>query len=324
MHSNPLELIKQTSLKEEKITKNGQTQNVHVIVKNSPFQMVCGYRDPSFNINLNEFSFDIKLIYDMDDEKEVSWVKIKPVEYKPTVNEEGNQISFDTVKIKVLSSHHEDNLFRLKLSMWKPENDEIYSLLSNPIKVISKPLRSKPKKSQTVSDDHTSHNPSSRMKRSHSLQKCGSQVKDRLNDTLASKIETLLEEQQKTTQELRDLKKELASQTLNSSTTIHSFYQKQEGESSQHMEGMSISTVLNSSYENLVGEPPKNIENGFTGVLSMISDMEPNEVFDNVRNLLRSLSTREISKLVELVDILQAAGLNDMHKVCPRECIVYH
>lgn len=44
--------------------------------------------------------------------------------------------------------------------------------------------------------------------------------------------------------------------------------------------------------------------------------MESNEAFDNVRNLLKNISAKDISKLVELVDILNAAGLNEIHNVC--------
>lgn len=44
--------------------------------------------------------------------------------------------------------------------------------------------------------------------------------------------------------------------------------------------------------------------------------MESNEAFDNVRNLLKNTSAKDISKLVELVDILNAAGLNEIHNVC--------
>lgn len=136
-----LHLVKQTALNEEKVTKNGQTQNVCVIVKNSPFQMIVALLNGG-SANFNHLAFDIKLLYDMNEEKEVAYVQSKPVEYKPTLNDLADQISFD-IKIKVLSSHHEDNFFRLKLTVWDPHNPQFPSLtlMSLPIKVISKPLK---------------------------------------------------------------------------------------------------------------------------------------------------------------------------------------
>lgn len=141
-----LELVKQTSLSEEKLTRFGQVVDVHVVVKNSPFQVISRVRGVA--VNLHHFSHDLKLMYDMEEEKEVSWVKQKPVEYKTSISEDGSQISLEAIKIKVLSSHHEDNLFRLRLSMWDPNNEAInFVVVSHPIKVISKPLKSRGRRS---------------------------------------------------------------------------------------------------------------------------------------------------------------------------------
>lgn len=42
--------------------------------------------------------------------------------------------------------------------------------------------------------------------------------------------------------------------------------------------------------------------------------MNSTEAFDTIREILRKLSARESSKLLELVDVLNAAGLNELHK----------
>jgi len=42
--------------------------------------------------------------------------------------------------------------------------------------------------------------------------------------------------------------------------------------------------------------------------------MESTEALERVRELLRSMSARESAQLVELIDILNAAGLSDTHK----------
>lgn len=47
-----LELLNQTSLQEEKVTRFGQTYNVHIMVKNSPFVVTLGLRNsPQLNFN---------------------------------------------------------------------------------------------------------------------------------------------------------------------------------------------------------------------------------------------------------------------------------
>lgn len=215
-----LELLKQTCLKEEKITKNGQTQNVYVVVKNSPFQMICGVRDSDYNVNFNNFNFDVKLMYDMDGDKEVAWVKTKPVECKPVINDEGDKISFDAIKIKVLSSHHEDNLFRLKLTVWDPMNQECeYTLLSNPIKVISKPLRNKSKK-ELKNDNVLSTSPNSSSinspQRANS-KRSFSDLTESSDYLILEKIDSLLEAQRQTNQNIEHLKQFLSCypQTMN-------------------------------------------------------------------------------------------------------------
>jgi hypothetical protein len=175
------------------MTRFGHVVDVHVVVKNSPFQLICRMRGVS--VDLHKFSHDLKLMYDMEEEKEVSWVKQKPVEYKMVVSEDGAQISLEAIKIKVLSSHHEDNMFRLRLSVWDPANEAaVYMVASNPIKVISKPLKHRSKRASTASqanllmgfaghDDDSSPEPSPRrplgVKRQHGDMEAASTVSTR-------------------------------------------------------------------------------------------------------------------------------------------------
>lgn len=204
-----LELIKQTCLKEEKITKNGQTQNVYVVVKNSPFQMVCGVSEN--RVNFNKFNFDVKLMYDMDGDKEVAWVKTKPVECKPVINDEGDRISFDAIKIKVLSSHHEDNLFRLKLIVWDPNNQDCeYTLLSNPIKVISKPLRNKAKKELKCDNILSSPGSASLSTPIRSNKRSFSDITSSNDFQILEKIDSILEAQRQTNKQIEHLQQILS------------------------------------------------------------------------------------------------------------------
>lgn len=209
MGTPELSLLRQSSLHEEKVTKNGSTYNVHVVVKNSPFQVALALKSAKGD-SFTQCAYDIRLVYDESaDNKEVAFVKVKPVEYKPTINEMGDQISFD-VKIKVLSSHHEDNFFRLKIEVWDPQNEAFPKLMtmSAPIKVISKPLKHRKKASPSSAAAAAHPNGAYHeggVKRSHA---------DRSNDDeyLAGRIDSLLEEQQATRDEVRQLRQLLAIQ----------------------------------------------------------------------------------------------------------------
>jgi hypothetical protein len=143
----------------------------------------------------------------MADEKEVAWVKVKPVEYKPSVNDNNDQITFD-VKIKVLSSHHEDNFFKLRILVWDPDfPDHPVSASSLPIKVISKPLRKG--KAKTANGTHASSLETlaeASTKRSYSDRQDNASDEESANPKLMHKMNALLEEQQGMRDELRLLR----------------------------------------------------------------------------------------------------------------------
>lgn len=78
----------------------------------------------------------------------MSFVKTKPIEYKPVVNESGDQVTLN-MKIKVLTSQHEDMFFRVRVAALQQKTRQPLvpplELVSEPIKVISKPKQSKKK-----------------------------------------------------------------------------------------------------------------------------------------------------------------------------------
>lgn len=149
----PLQLLKQTSPTQEKVTCNGMQKTVHVVVKNAPFNVHIGLVSNTFMgqlLDLNHFTYDCVLLYDSDaSEKGVDFVKIKPLEFKATVNEAGNQLNLE-VRIKVLTSHHENNFFRIKIVLLDPTTGLPYHpalvTYSEPVKVISKPEQLKKNK----------------------------------------------------------------------------------------------------------------------------------------------------------------------------------
>jgi hypothetical protein len=321
-----LDLVKQTSLSEEKMTRFGQVVDVHVVVKNSPFQLISRIRGTS--VNLHAFSHDLKLMYDMEEEKEVSWVKQKPVEYKTVISEDGAQISLEAIKIKVLSSHHEDNLFRLRLTMWDPSNESIvYVVLSNPIKVISKPLKSRGRRSTPSTssqanllmgfvghDDDSSPEPSPRrsvpVKRQHnemdghSLPARSSPYRFQvpsgpapqipaaaptMDPNLMIKVSQIQDEQRRAADELKKIR-----------------------ELMEHSNNFDM--LFPGKRPKLSSDQPKDIQGIFSELLATFSQMESTEALERVRELLRTMSARESAQLVELIDILNAAGLSDTQK----------
>ncbi|PRP78417.1 hypothetical protein PROFUN_13721 [Planoprotostelium fungivorum] len=135
---NPqMQILSQGSVLVEKFSKGGTLKQVHVVVKNIVFNL-----DIASNFDLSRANLDAKLVYDWDKEDtetvEVSYVKSEPMDYKINI--------FDTYKavaelrVKVLSSQHEDMLFRVRItatdSKYNPTSQ--CTVVTQPIKVISK------------------------------------------------------------------------------------------------------------------------------------------------------------------------------------------
>jgi hypothetical protein len=143
-----LALLKQTSLTEETITTNGKTRPCHVVVKNSPFCVIFGFisangapivtnQTQPFSHDLHNFQLDVKLLYDADGQKEVDFVKNTPLQTKTTLNQNGSKLTLE-VRIKVLTSHMENSLFRIQVTAIDDSKQSAFSATSDAIKVISK------------------------------------------------------------------------------------------------------------------------------------------------------------------------------------------
>jgi len=102
-------------------------------------------------LDFNRFPLEARLVYDCDNFKEVGFVKLKPLEFKCHVNERGDQATVE-LRPKVLTSQLEDMLFRVKLvavdSITKQVIQSLF-VLSESIKVVSKPEQVKKKKAAT-------------------------------------------------------------------------------------------------------------------------------------------------------------------------------
>ncbi len=133
-------LLEQSSLAEERFSKNGVQKNVHIVVKNTPFVIALASKDLD-HFNFKNALIDVQLVYDTTSFKEVESVKMKPIESKLKHSDSGDVVNIE-IRIKVLTSQLEDMFFRVRIAALDPITKSIlpqYSILSHPIRVISKP-----------------------------------------------------------------------------------------------------------------------------------------------------------------------------------------
>jgi len=105
-----LQIVKQTSPFEERVTRNGIQRDVHVVIKNSPFVVQLA-TTKTCDVDLRHVAFEATLLYDTDGEKGVDFVKVKPIEFKSAPNEDSGDQCAVELRIKVLTSQHEDMFF---------------------------------------------------------------------------------------------------------------------------------------------------------------------------------------------------------------------
>jgi len=150
-------LIRQTASSQESIAKNGIHKEVHVVVKNTPFILEVSLTQPVLInnqiIDFHHLALDVLLLYDCPNLKAVNYVKSKPHEYKISINETGDKLCVNT-RIKVLTSQHEDMFFRVLLRFLEVSTKRMFrpalEVLSEPIKVISKPKQNTKRKRATT------------------------------------------------------------------------------------------------------------------------------------------------------------------------------
>jgi len=141
MSTSHLVLLRQDSLGKEHFSKNEVQKITHVVCKNIAFAVDIGFEG---YINLHKLRFQAVLLYDSDsgqDFKPVDFVKNSPLTYHVFVSERGDRATIE-LKISVLSSQHEDSLFRVFLSATDPAVDlppTQLQIITDPIKVVSKP-----------------------------------------------------------------------------------------------------------------------------------------------------------------------------------------
>jgi len=303
--TSPIFISGQKTHSEETISKNGLSKEIHVVVKNSPFHVTIG---GATHIDVRKIAFDAFLVYD-ETSKEVDFVKSKPVELKVTPTESGNEVECE-LRIKVLTSHHEDLLFKIKLSGYNPiTKEEIPGLFlyTFPIKVISKPEQLKkrpPSKKRTLTD--------------------------MLVETI-TRIEKKQEEQQ-------TLIERVLNQQLMMPISYSSVPPQQSSFLSSEMESPSIKKRKHDLFWDAMTDPsdklfdpipssssssssssyPKekdgkketvDFESAFSSMLKSYNLMTQEEKPETIRKMVRNTSSRETERLSELLDLFWTEGL---------------
>ncbi|EKE42938.1 hypothetical protein ENUP19_0284G0053 [Entamoeba nuttalli] len=117
---------------EERQMLDGTTKNVGVVIKQSAFLVVITSRTSS----LENCSVDCTLLYDNPDMSAVHFINQKPITFNSQVSDH-NSMNVE-LRILVLSSQHEDMLFRIKFDLYNSQREKIETLYSEPLRVISK------------------------------------------------------------------------------------------------------------------------------------------------------------------------------------------
>jgi len=261
---------------EESVSKNGIQRTVLIVVKNSPFHFQMGVTSGSSKIDFNQIAFESFLVYDCDGNKEVDYVKVKPIEFKPTPSENGQNLEVE-LRIKVLTSQHEDMLFKVKIQGFHPiTREEIpgMCLLTPAIKVISKPEQLKkrqPSKKRTLTD--------------------------LLVDTV-NRIEKKQEDQQRLIERMLSQQ----SQPLVVPAQVVDKRQKVDDTPASFWE------ELPEKNEAKAKELPE-FEESFVHLLKAYTAMKAEEKPETIRKLIRNSSGRDTERLSELLDLFWTEGL---------------
>jgi len=296
-----LVVTKQTSVSEERVTKRGKTSNVYVVVKNSPFQLGVVLKNTT-GANFNYLAFDMSLFYDMPGlSKEVAYVSTKPIDLKSSINDLGDEINFD-VKIKVLSSHHEDNHFRLRVLVWDPNNDQFPQLpvFSSPIKVISKPMNQrKPRGTKRTASQARIKSPPE-CDESVTTVSPMSVVETPVLDNALSKLDMQQQEALRMLNQILHMQTQMQTQFQPPAKRVKLTHCDQQPQ-----------TQLPSQVPRPLQES-KNVgdfEGSFSSMLRTYSQMNAEEKAERTRKFFRSLSARDGEQLEELFDIMATTGL---------------
>jgi len=133
--SSSVALLKQESLGIQRCCVNGTSKEVHYVVKNQPFLLHLH----SNNLNLANSLAEASLYYDSDESKQVEIPTGAPVSCR-VIPSKGSFVAEIEVEltVKVLSSHHGNSSFRVKVWLHTQSGEQV-EVLSHSILSVSKP-----------------------------------------------------------------------------------------------------------------------------------------------------------------------------------------
>jgi len=294
-----LVILRQQAAIEERFAKNGIQKNVHVVVKNSPFVVQVG-QNPAAQLphfDLSRVAFECALVYDTDAPdpqlstlpvKYVDFVRVKPMEFKAVPTERGDQVSVE-LRIKVLTSQHEDMFFRVLIQGLDPISRQPITNLrvfTEPIKVISKPEQIKKRLAEDASVE-----PKRNTNIANSVNGAAtpSQLivrKRTTNDLLAESLGRIEQQQQHHGKILENLQQILELQTP--------------------PKRRCTSPTLAKNAEK---EAENEFLSAFSSLLRAYNCLDPNQRPVAIRQLMRSVASCDLENFSEMIDMISAEGL---------------
>lgn len=127
------------TLSVEKQISNGKENPFFVVVKNTPFLIVVSSKEGD---DFRKIKISANLLYDCEPTREVQLIRSSPLEYVSHLSANGEEITIEA-RIHVLTSQHEDSLFRVCVKFGEKE------LTTEPLKVISKADTTRKSKDKT-------------------------------------------------------------------------------------------------------------------------------------------------------------------------------
>ena len=104
---------------EQRLLFDGSVKSIGVVVKQTTFSMAI----TSKCISLENTEIECNLVYDNDELTEVSYINQRPLTFNSFLN--SNKTMNVEVKILVLSSQHEDMLFRIRFDLYDHNHQKI-------------------------------------------------------------------------------------------------------------------------------------------------------------------------------------------------------
>jgi len=261
-----------------KIFQRMEYKKMYMFVKNLAFSIDV----ESQNVDLGKANLAAKLLYDFDRDidprLEVSYVKNEPLESKVNIFEAGAKAIVE-LKIKVLTSQHEDMLFRVQLYGIDPLTGQPLEAISKPIKVISKVTQLKKSQSGVLPT-------LSGKKRVMSHQ--SNSVPIVTSDNLAHILSRIENQQSHHTYLLNLICRKLYGDDL-SALADQSIVSEQ----------LNMGTVGQPEMQQDEGTE---LESSFQKFLSVVNSIKPEEKQERISGLISALGSIESERLAELLD----------------------